>query len=95
MSSDEAAPGPAGSLSVDPNVIAERVGDSFVLVHLETNRIFELNATAARIFELLRAGHGRQEIEARLLDEFDVAPEVAVTAFDRLVETLRGGGLLR
>lgn len=95
MSSHDAAPGHSGSLSVDPNVIAEKVGESLLLVHLETNRIFELNSTAARIFELLRAGHGRPEIEARLLEEFDVAPESAAQAFDRLVETLRGGGLLR
>ena len=53
------------------DVIGQRLGDEFVLIHLRTNRMYELNHTAARIWELLDNGCDRSGIESRLLDEFD------------------------
>src|SRR5215207_8182687 len=48
----------AEGLRLDPNVVAQRIGDDVVLVHLRTNRIFELNATGGRVWALLAAGAG-------------------------------------
>jgi hypothetical protein len=80
----------AGKLTVDPDVVAERLGDDLVLVHLKTNKIYELNSTATRIFELAKAGHDRAGIETQLLAEYAVdQPALAENleaALARLVE---------
>jgi len=43
----------ADSLKPAPEVLARRLPGGAVLVHMRTNRIFELNETGARIWELL------------------------------------------
>jgi hypothetical protein len=89
------APEPAGTdgrralATVDPAVAAERVGDALVLIHLETNQIYELNPSAARIFELLRAGADREVIRGELAAEFEVAVASIDTELDRLLAELR------
>jgi hypothetical protein len=77
-----------------PDVVARRVGEAVVLVHLSTNAIFELNETGARIWELLTESMDRAGIVQRLEQEFDVPPGGAGDAFDRLIATLRAEGLL-
>jgi hypothetical protein len=52
------------------DVAASRLGDTGVLVNLRTNRIFELNATGLRVWELVGEGCTRAEIERRLGEEF-------------------------
>jgi hypothetical protein len=53
-------------------VVGQRVSDLMVLVHMETNRIYELNRTASRFWELLSEGNDVAGIQQRLLQEFDV-----------------------
>ena len=48
------------------DVVSSRMGDAGVLVHLQTNRIFEVNATGLRIWELAGDGRTLLEIEERL-----------------------------
>jgi hypothetical protein len=55
----------------NPEVVSSRVGDGGILVHLHTNRIFELNATGVRIWELLAENRALSEIETVLQAEFD------------------------
>jgi hypothetical protein len=55
-----------------PDVVWRRVGDETVVVNLRTNRIYSLNRTGARLWELISAGHDREAAEAALLTEFDV-----------------------
>ena len=43
-----------------------------VLVHLGTNRIYELNSTAARLWELYAAGCDLTQILVQMSEEFDV-----------------------
>jgi hypothetical protein len=47
-----------------------------VLVHLNTNRILELNPTAARFWELLRAGVQPEEAAHQMLAEYKVERDV-------------------
>jgi hypothetical protein len=76
-------------------VLATRAGgDEIVLVDLKTDRIYSLNRTAARAWELLSAACDRAEVERRMLEEFDVAPEELVEAIDELITSLVEGGLL-
>jgi hypothetical protein len=58
-----------------PDVVWRRVGEEAVLVNLKSNRIYSLNYTGARFWELISAGHDREAAEAVLVREFDVEEE--------------------
>lgn len=70
------------------DVAWRRVDDDVVLVQLRTNRIYSLNHTAARAWELLNEGLDRSDIERSLLEEFDVDPEELARSVDDLLEQL-------
>ena len=75
-------------------VVAKEIGDSAVLIQLHSNRIFELNATAARVWSLLVQGSQRHEICARLHDEFSVSPDEVESTVDELLIELQREGLV-
>ena len=77
-----------------PDVLATRAGEEVVLVDLKTDRIYSLNRTAARAWELLSADCDRAEVERRMLQEFDVTPAELTEAIDGLVLSLTRDGLL-
>jgi hypothetical protein len=79
---------------VNPNAVARRVEDQIVVVNLETNRIFALNATGARLWELLSEGHGDSEIFARLSREYDVEESELQSEIDRLLQELTAESLV-
>lgn len=87
-------------VSADPNlrprsgVVAREMNGSAVLVHLETNRIYELNATGARIWSMLEEGLNCAAISGRLEDEFSVSSTEATQAVDDLVAELTREGLI-
>lgn len=99
--------GPSGSIeSVDtPNriegvrpdddVVSRRLEDKVVLVNLRTNRIYALNETGARFWELLGEGLQRTEIERTLRQEFDVEPQQVTAEVDRLLADLTREGLVQ
>jgi hypothetical protein len=84
----------APTLRPSPDVIARRMGQAAVLVHLGTNRIYEVNETGARIWELLQEGCDRRQLQARIVAEFDVDEATASQAIDALVEMLSAEGLI-
>ena len=87
---------PTGVLpSPSPDVASRRLGDEVVLVHLQTNRIFALSPTGARFWELLSDGKTRPEIQAKLLEEYDVSSEEVTAEIDSLVTALLTEGLLQ
>lgn len=59
-----------------PDVVIERLGDAMIAVQLGTDRILELNETAARLVELLIAGDSDEDAKAALAAEYGVAPDV-------------------
>lgn len=75
-------------------VVSSQLGDAGVLVHLQTNRIYEVNATGLRIWELAGTGRTLGEIEALLRGEFDVDPARLRTELLHLVNELSRDGLL-
>ena len=85
---------PTVSIRRRPDVVARRVGDTAVLVHLGSNRIYELNDTGARIWELTADGGARLRAwSIDSSDEFDVdrgqlASEVASIVDDLVREGL-------
>jgi hypothetical protein len=69
------------------------MGSAAVLIHLESNRIFELNSTGARVWALIGEGLGRDAIVAQLGREFSGVEELPETV-DDLLEQLRREGLI-
>jgi hypothetical protein len=84
----------AGKLRPNPDVVHRRLEDEIVLVHLETNRIFALNSTGARLWQLIEEGHDEAEIRARLLQEFDVTPSRLNREVDSVLAELAAEGLV-
>jgi len=78
----------AGLPVPSPDVVARELGHEVVLVHLHTNRIFALNPTGARFWELLVAGKQRAEIESALQQEYDVTAEEIAGEIDSLLAAL-------
>jgi hypothetical protein len=76
------------------DVIARRMGRTGVLVDLKTSRIFELNNTAARVWELLRSSHTPSQIVSRLAREFSVDEMALGRELSRLLGQLDREGLL-
>ena len=81
-------------LKPDPQVLARRMPGGTILVNLESNRIFELNETGARVWELMSAGLEREQVVERLVEEFAVDPIRAATEVDTLLGHLAREGLL-
>jgi hypothetical protein len=77
-----------------PSVVSRRVHDEVVLVHLDTNRIYALNPTAARFWELVEEGCSRAEAEARLVKTFEVEAAEVNREVDECVKHLVDEGLV-
>jgi Coenzyme PQQ synthesis protein D (PqqD) len=76
------------------DVVYRELHGEIVLVHLGTDRIYALNETGARFWELLAAGGDRAAIRAQLLREFAVEPAELDFEIDALVADLVHAGLV-
>jgi len=93
MSAQDGRPLPAVYRQSD-QVVSSRLGDGGVLVHLRTNRIFELNETGIRIWELIGQGLTVAEMVAALQSEFEVDESVARAEIGDLLQMLGREGLV-
>lgn len=82
------------SAKPNQNVLFRRLGDDMVLFHLESDRFYELNATAARFWELLNSGHNVDDARLQILEEFEVDPAQLATETESLLEALRREDLI-
>jgi transglutaminase superfamily protein/coenzyme PQQ synthesis protein D (PqqD) len=84
------------SVSWQPSaeVVSGRLDDEIVLLNLRTNRLFALNRTGARFWELLERGLDRSGIRDALLAEFDVSPAELDQELDSLAEALASEGFV-
>ncbi len=76
------------------DVVARRLDDVVILINLKTNRIFELNSTGARLWELMSAGSTVSQIHDAIHDEFDVTDGELTRAIDTLAGWLAAEGLI-
>jgi hypothetical protein len=76
------------------DIIARNLGESAVLIRLQTNKIYELNATGARIWDLLKAGSTQEQLVDALMDEFSVNRDDLSRAVGDLLNSLRADGLI-
>jgi len=77
-----------------PDVVARRLDDALILVNLGTSRIFSLNGTGTRVWELLEAGSSVDEVERRLEDEYEVEKGLIEQEVTDLVGHLEREGLM-
>jgi hypothetical protein len=77
-----------------PDVVYDRIGEEAVLIHMGTNRIYELNRTGMRFWELLCAGHDRIEIRRLMVREFDVAEADLAVEIEVMLASLKNEGLI-
>jgi len=82
------------ALRPDGDVVSRKVGDRLVVVNLRTNRIYELNRTAARLWEFLETGRERAELEQVMLQEFDVHQPELSKDIDQTLALLSSEGLI-
>lgn len=83
------------SVKLNPNVLFRRLGDEIVLFHLETDRFYELNDSAARFWELLSESDGRTGIHEKMMDEFEVDSDDLANEMDALLASLKKEDLIR
>jgi hypothetical protein len=81
-------------LRQSPDAVSNRLGEGGVVVNLRTNRIFELNATGMRAWELIGEGRTRLEIERQLGTEFEAERARVRSDLDALVAALAREGLV-
>lgn len=74
-SGTNASPERRPRLRVNPAITSQRFGDDAVLIDLRTNEVYEMNRTAARMWQLLGDGVDVDDIEGRLASEFEIEPE--------------------
>ena len=66
-----------------------------VLLHLDSETYFGLNAVGARMWELLTTAPAMRDALDALLEEYDVDPATLRKDMDELVAELEARGLLR
>ncbi|HEX8219054.1 MAG TPA: PqqD family protein [Chloroflexia bacterium] len=78
-------------------VVARRMGEEMVLINMRTNRIYRLNRTGARFYELLSSSPAPAlpEIVRQLAGEFGVAEEVVAGEVAALLLRLQEEGLMQ
>ena len=89
MSEESTPPLPLLSVKPNPNVIFRRLGDEIVLFHLQTDRFYELNGTAARFWELLCEPDGGARIHEKMMAEFAVDADDLANETEALLASLR------
>lgn len=74
------------SYSIYREIIYHRIGDELLIINLNNDKIFTLNRTGARFFELLVSQTEVNEIKKELLKEFTIEPE----ELDREIKLILG-----
>ena len=87
--------GPDATIETSSDVIAQRLGDETILVHLDTNLMFDLNRTASRLWELAQGSLTRRQIEETLLREFAVDACELSREVDQLLLALHDRKLIK
>ena len=76
-------------------VLFKDLGDEAVLLDLDTETYFGLNAVGSRLYKLATTAGTIREAVALMLDEFDVAPAELERDACELIDELVRRGLLR
>jgi hypothetical protein len=80
---------------VPPHVLIRFLDGESVLLNLESERYFGLDATGTRMWELVTTQPSTQLAYEKLLEEFDVEPETLRNHLMELLSSLVENGLLQ
>ncbi len=81
-------------VEVSPDVISQEIGAETVLLDLNSDSYFGLDATGTRIWGLLQQGKEPGEILTILMAEFDAEPGVLQNDLAEHLQTLEKAGLI-
>ncbi len=79
---------------IPDDVLHRVVQTDTVILNAATNAYVSLNGSAGRIWELFGAGHTAEEVQAMVIDEFDVEPGVVAADVTSTLQSLLQRGLL-
>jgi len=88
------SPSEGDQVRADPDVVAQRLGDEVVVVHLRTNQIFILNRTGARFWELIESGSDLDSVREKMLTEFEVEESQLMKELEDFVAHLSDAELI-
>jgi len=77
-----------------PSVVLQRLGDAVVAVQLHSDRVLELNPTAARLLDLLAEGLTPAEAVGRMAAEYDVDDATLLDDASSTVTRLEDEGVI-
>jgi hypothetical protein len=89
-----AASGGGNNPRPHPDVLWRRLDDEVILMQLKTDRMFSLNRTGARLWELIAEGLPLDVVRARLEREFEVGQERLSAEIGQILELLAGEQLI-
>lgn len=84
-----------GIVTLSSEVLFQEVADEAVLLDLKGERYFGLDPVGTRIWQLLQAQAGLEQVRSALLAEYDVDPEQLDADLDRLLGQLEEAGLVQ
>ena len=84
-----------GRASATPRVLCKDLGDEAILLDLETETYFGLNAAGSRLWKLLTTAPTIRDALDVMLEEYDVAPDELERDTGALIDELVSRGLLR
>lgn len=73
------------TLRREPNWVTATVGDELVMMSTESDLYIGLTATGAKIWDLIEAPIDLETLCARLVEEYEVAPETCRADVDQFV----------
>jgi hypothetical protein len=85
----------AAHIVIPPGVLAREVDGEAVLLHLDTESYFGLDAVGTRMWKLLTTCHNVDVAERSLLDEYEVSPTRLAADLDEFIARLNKLGLVR
>jgi len=78
----------------NPEVLASKLPNETVLFHMGNDRLYQLNGTATRVWDLLSSGCGTDEIRDRMSAEFEIDSEQLAREIESLLLSLDAEGLV-
>lgn len=81
-------------MKIKNDFVLRKVADSYVVVPvssltLDFNGVINLNETGAFLFEQLQSGIKKDELISKMLEEYDVSKEKAITDIEDFINKLK------
>lgn len=82
------------TVTIAPDVTFRNIDEEIVLINLETERMFTLNSSGARFWQLLAEGQELGQISRQMQGEYEVGSNEIEKEISDLLGSLREEGLI-